>query len=265
MSKKQRTWKLAVSGVLALTVIAAGVFTYRYESASYKEQMDELEEQQTAEAEEKEKQEEENAAQENAAEEEPETADASTDSVDAVTGDETAAEQQPDLTEETLPETEEPEAADASAQRSILPELNFSEETVLQAPVNGQVLIDYSMDSTVYFPTLNVYKYNPAVIISAAEGEQVLSAANGRVTSITQDEETGRTVTMDLGNGYEVIYGQLQEVNLEEGAYVYQGASVGTIGTPTKYYSQEGTNLYFQMKKDGESIDPMLYLNGAEE
>src|SRR5699024_1773905 len=84
MSKKQRTWKLAVSGVLALTVIAAGVFTYRYESASYKEQMDELEEQQTAEAEEKEKQEEENAAQENAAEEEPETADASTDSVDAV-------------------------------------------------------------------------------------------------------------------------------------------------------------------------------------
>ena len=97
MSKKQRTWKLAVSGVLALTVIAAGVFTYRYESASYKEQMDELEEQQTAEAEEKEKQEEENAAQENAAEEEPETADASTDSVDAVTGDETAAEQQPDL------------------------------------------------------------------------------------------------------------------------------------------------------------------------
>ena len=163
-----------------------------------------------------EKQEEENAAQENAAEEEPETADASTDSVDAVTGDETAAEQQPDLTEETLPETEEPEAADASAQRSILPELNFSEETVLQAPVNGQVLIDYSMDSTVYFPTLNVYKYNPAVIISAAEGEQVLSAANGRVTSITQDEETGRTVTMDLGNGYEAIYGQLQEVNLED-------------------------------------------------
>ena len=70
---------------------------------------------------------------------------------------------------------------------------------------------------------------------------------------------------MDLGNGYEAIYGQLQEVNLEEGAYVYQGASVGTIGTPTKYYSQEGTNLYFQMKKDGESIDPMLYLNGAEE
>ena len=39
MSKKQRTWKLAVSGVLALTVIAAGVFTYRYESASYKEEI----------------------------------------------------------------------------------------------------------------------------------------------------------------------------------------------------------------------------------
>ena len=29
---------------------------------------------------------------------------------------------------------------------------------------------------------------------------------------------------------------------------------------PTKYYSTEGTNLYFAMKKDGEPIDPIEYL-----
>lgn len=262
MSKKSRTWKLAVSGALALTVIAAGIFTYRYESASYKEQMDELEKQQTADAEDTEEKNEPKEALNEVPEEEPETADVSTDSVDAVTQEDETQVQQG--TENTQPPQPEEETAD-TAVRSILPELNFSEETVLQAPVNGQVLIDYSMDSTVYFPTLNVYKYNPAVILSAAEGEQVLAAANGKVTSIGQNDETGRTVTMDLGNGYEAVYGQLQEVNVTEGAYVYEGASIGTVGTPTRYYSQEGTNLYFQMKKDGQSIDPMLYLNGAEE
>ena len=32
------------------------------------------------------------------------------------------------------------------------------------------------------------------------------------------------------------------------------------IAQPTKYYSTEGTNLYFAMKKDGEPIDPIEYL-----
>lgn len=254
MNKKQRTWKLVASGVLALTVIAAGVFTYRYESASYEEQMEELEERQSAEAADAEKTEEEDK-------DAPQTEDASTDSVEAVTQEE--AQEQTDSGEGRQEDADD--TASASAVRSILPELNFTEESVLRTPVNGQVVIDYSMDSTVYFPTLNVYKYNPAVVLSAAEGEQVLAAANGKVTSIVQDEETGRTVTMDLGNGYEAVYGQLEEVNVEEGAYVYQGASVGCVGTPTRYYSKEGTNLYFQLKKDGEYVDPMLYLNGAEE
>lgn len=30
-------------------------------------------------------------------------------------------------------------------------------------PAAGTILIDYSMDGSVYFPTLNQYKYNPAL------------------------------------------------------------------------------------------------------
>ena len=35
--------------------------------------------------------------------------------------------------------------------------------------------------------------------------------------------QTGNTVTMDLGNGYEAVYGQLKEVTVQEGNYVEQG------------------------------------------
>ena len=41
----------------------------------------------------------------------------------------------------------------------------FSEDSTLTWPASGAVLIGYSMDQTVFFSTLEQYKYNPALII----------------------------------------------------------------------------------------------------
>ena len=43
--------------------------------------------------------------------------------------------------------------------------INFTEDSYILWPVNGAVIMSYSMDKTVYFQTLDQYKYNPAVII----------------------------------------------------------------------------------------------------
>ena len=49
--------------------------------------------------------------------------------------------------------------------------VSFNEDSTLLWPVDGTILMSYSMDKTVYFSTLDQYKYNPAVIISGAEGD----------------------------------------------------------------------------------------------
>lgn len=49
--------------------------------------------------------------------------------------------------------------------------INFTEDSYILWPVNGAVIMSYSMDKTVYFQTLDQYKYNPAVIIEGAEGD----------------------------------------------------------------------------------------------
>jgi len=67
-------------------------------------------------------------------------------------------------------------------------------------------------------------------------------------------------ITVYLGNGYQAIYGQLADLTVAEGDTVKKGTTIGYIAQPTKYYSTEGTNLYFEMKKDGEPIDPIAYL-----
>ena len=116
------------------------------------------------------------------------------------------------------------------------------------------------MDQTVYFATLDQYKYNPALIIAGNVNDTVNAAATGRITSITSNEETGTTVTMELGDGYSAVYGQLKEVMYKEGALVEAGDAIGYIAEPTKYYTVEGSNLYFELLKDGEPVDPILFM-----
>lgn len=152
------------------------------------------------------------------------------------------------------------ETTDVSASAINLPAVNFSEDTLMEWPVNGNILQDYSMDQTVYFSTLDQYKLSPAIAVGAVEGAPVVAAVNGTVYSVEQDIQTGTTVTMELGNGYRAIYGQLADLTVAEGDTVKKGTTIGYIAQPTKYYSTEGTNLYFEMKKDGEPIDPIAYL-----
>ena len=143
---------------------------------------------------------------------------------------------------------------------AMAPDLNFTESSLMEWPVSGQVVLDYNMDNTVYFPTLNVYKTSPAIAISAEVGTPVMAVANGQILSITENEETGTTVTVDMGNGYQAIYGQLKDVPFQAEEYVSAGAVLGYINEPTKYYTKEGANLYFALQKDGTPLDPLQYL-----
>lgn len=138
--------------------------------------------------------------------------------------------------------------------------LNFGVEDKLSWPVEGSIILDYSMDATTYFPTLEQYKYNPAILIQSQVGTEVRAAAEGVVASIVESEETGITVTMDIGDGYQLVYGQLANVSYGTGARLDKGDVVGTVAEPTKYYSVEGSNLFFEMLSNGAPVNPTDYL-----
>ncbi len=165
-----------------------------------------------------------------------------------------------DETVDTAQGIEETQTAEAIS-TTVQPTLDFKEEDGLVWPIVGDVLINYSMDKTIYFPTLQQYKYNPAIVIAATQGSNIAAAANGRVTTVGYDPIIGNMVVMDLGNGYELTYGQLENITVSEGSYVSVGDGIGTVASPTKYFSLEGTNVYFKLTKDGEPVNPMGQLN----
>lgn len=166
---------------------------------------------------------------------------------------------EPEETPEEEPE-EAPEAAvqqEASSQDVVVDRsLHFSEANGLLKPVSGDTVIPYSMDRSTYFSTLDQYKYNDAVMIGAAEGSVVSACAEGRVINIFENEEIGHAVTMDLGDGYLITYGQLNGINVTLNSYVAPGETIASVAAPTKYYSREGSNLYLQLTKDGVPLNP---------
>ena len=140
---------------------------------------------------------------------------------------------------------------------NTVPALDFSESDTLVWPIVGNVLVNYSMDKTVFFATLQQYKYNPAIIIAATQGEGITAAADGQVTTIYEDPEIGTAVIMNLGDGYELTYGQLTDLTVAEGDVVTTGEIIGKVAEPTKYYSVEGCNVYFKLTKDGQPVNPL--------
>ena len=159
--------------------------------------------------------------------------------------------------EDTSSETQ---ADPVSSQVTNNPVLQYDGTTAMTWPVQGSLLMDYAMDHTVYHQTLELYKVSPAIVIQGEVGTHVTTPAVGLVQELGWDEEIGNFLRIDLGNGYEAIIGQLENITVQPGQYVAPGNILGTVAQPTKYYSVEGPNVYFQLNKDGAAIDPTEYL-----
>ena len=146
------------------------------------------------------------------------------------------------------------EAANASVAET------FGEDAKMVWPVEGEILKEYSPDKTIYFETLDQYKCNPALMIKADVNQEVVAAFCGTVESVTEDSVNGTMITVDMGNGYKAVYGQMKDVNVKEGDAVVKGQAIGNVAQPTKYYTEEGSHLYFGMTKDGAPVNPQNYL-----
>ena len=94
-------------------------------------------------------------------------------------------------------------------------------------------------------------------IFSTSIGTTVVSTANGTVTAINDDVDYGHSIWVDHGNGYITIYKNQGDVTVQEGDSVVKGTTLFIIG-------EEDLKLGYQMKKDGEYINPMdmLAING---
>ena len=139
-------------------------------------------------------------------------------------------------------------------------ELNFTSDKTLTWPLAGDVILPYSMETTVYYKTLDQYRTNPGMLIAAGSGSTVKNAYLGKVVKVTSDNTYGNLVTIYIGNDYSLVYGQIDTIYVKEGDFVKAGESIGTIGKPTDSFEDEGSHLFFQMLKGDTPVDPMEFM-----
>ena len=96
--------------------------------------------------------------------------------------------------------------------------------------------------------------FHNGIDIEAPVGEEVKAVEKGTVVFADHFSGYGKMVILDHGERYYTIYAHLSEILKRNGAAVKRGEILGRAGDSD---SLAGATLYFEMRKDGRSIDPV--------
>lgn len=95
--------------------------------------------------------------------------------------------------------------------------------------------------------------------IDIAGSGSVVASRAGTVTQASYSDTYGYTVIVDHGDGYSTLYAHLKKgLSVSNGQSVSQGQQLGIMGTTGR---STGVHLHFEVRKGGEAVDPMNYLN----
>ena len=135
-------------------------------------------------------------------------------------------------------------------------------EITFVKPVEGEIICEFAKDNLIYSETLKEWITHTAVDIKADKTSVIKAAADGIVRSIVNDPRYGLTVIIEHDDGYETIYSNLLTAEfVVEGEEVKQGQTIGTAGNTAAFESEMECHLHFEMLKDGEYVDPSIYIN----
>lgn len=134
-------------------------------------------------------------------------------------------------------------------------------EITFTKPTDGEIICEFAKDNLVYSETLKEWITHTAIDIKADKTSVVKSAADGVVKSIINDPRYGLTVVIEHDDGYETVYSNLLTAEfVVEGEEVSQGQTIGTVGNTASFESNMECHLHFELLKDGEYLDPSIYL-----
>jgi len=93
--------------------------------------------------------------------------------------------------------------------------------------------------------------------ILGLEGQEIRSVAKGKVIYVGEDlAGYGKLTIIKHDNNVLSVYGHQQSFLITEGQTVQAGQSIGTMGNT----GADEVKLLFEIRKDGESIDPVKFL-----
>jgi len=98
--------------------------------------------------------------------------------------------------------------------------------------------------------------------VAAPDGAPVIAPAEGVVRVATESFEpspgSGTVILIDHEEGISTFYAHLGSLAVDEGQRVERGAVIATVGSTGK---STGPHLHFEVRQNGEPVDPALFVN----
>ena len=136
-----------------------------------------------------------------------------------------------------------------------------NKELSFEKPIDGEIVKEYAKDNLIYSNTLQEWTTHLGIDIKADKTTVVKSAETGKVKSIKNDPRYGLTVVIEHTNGFESVYSNLLTAEfITVGEEVKQGQTIATVGNTARFEIADETHLHFEIKQNGENVDPNIYL-----
>lgn len=130
-------------------------------------------------------------------------------------------------------------------------------------PVSKDTIIYTFHDEN--YPFKNIINH-PGIDIRAKQGTPVVAANSGYVAKVQDGEESGYSyVLLVHGSGLSTVYGHLSRIDVEEGKRIIRGQQIGLSGgepgTNGAGNLTTGPHLHFEVRVDGDPVNPIIYLD----
>jgi len=127
-------------------------------------------------------------------------------------------------------------------------------EVVFGLPLRGRLTSPFGMRT---HPISGKRKLHEGMDIASPRGEPIVAAAGGRVTFAGRKGGYGLTVVLRHEEGLESLYAHMDAISVEVNQDVEAGAQLGVVGITGR---TTGPHLHWEVRRDGEVIDPALVL-----
>jgi len=128
-------------------------------------------------------------------------------------------------------------------------------------PVEGDIMRGFAKDSLIYSDTLEEWITHLGIDIKAERTTVVKASEAGTIKSIKNDPRYGLSIIIEHVNGFKTIYSNLLTTEfVKEGETVEKGQAIGTVGNSAAFEIADEPHLHFEVIKDGENVDPNIYI-----
>ena len=111
-------------------------------------------------------------------------------------------------------------------------------------------------------PFLGTPAMHTGIDFRAPTGYPARATADGTVTMAGYNGGYGNMVEVDHGNGITTRYGHLSKIEAKVGQVVSKGTVLGRTGSTGR---STGPHLHYEVRVDGDAIDPMKYIKAGSE